>query len=73
MKFKFSGTACVLRIHACEPLKFPFLKKKSFKIFFLFASIGGKKTILCDKKRSKVSFVNLRGIFISKPFEITCF
>ena len=40
---------CILRIHACVPLKFPFLKKKSklLKIFFLFASICGKKTVFC--------------------------
>ena len=27
---------CILRIHACVPLKFPLLKKKIFKVYFLF-------------------------------------
>ena len=48
---------CILRIHACVPLKFPFLKKKNNylrSIFFLYINLLQEGSILCLKKQSNV-------------------
>ena len=46
---------CILRIHACVPLKFP-LKKKNYlrSIFFLYINLWQEGSILRGKKQSNV-------------------
>ena len=47
---------CILRIHACVPLKFPLKKKNNYlrSIFFLYINLWQEGSILCGKKQSNV-------------------
>ena len=49
---------CILGIHACVPLKFPFMKKQTNNylrsIFFFYINLWQEGCILCGKKQSNV-------------------